>query len=102
MRWRGVYELCAREMVGSFPSVGAKVVVVDYSWYVNNSPSGISFVNKRENFWSIGDETKFSNFQFEVRVGESEALKEEDWVMSKKALRDPGAIAKDVTKPKLV
>ena len=55
IRRRWVDKLGTREVIGGLPGVGAKSKLVDFSWYVDDGPGGIPFVNEGKDFWAVGD-----------------------------------------------
>ena len=57
----------------------------DVSWGVNNGPSGVSFVEERENFWTVSYKAKFPKDYFKVRVIDNKLLDKIDGSSRKEA-----------------
>ena len=66
------------EVIYGFPRVLSVGKSDDVSWGVNDGPSGVSFVEKRENLRTVSYKVKFPEDYFEVRVIDNELLDKVD------------------------
>ena len=73
------------EVIYGLPRVLSVGKSDDVSWGVNDGPSGVSFVEERENFWTVSYEAKFPEDYFEVRVIDNELLDKVDGGSRKEA-----------------
>ena len=67
------------EVIYGFPRVLSVGKLDDVSWGVNDGPGSVSFVEERENFWSVSYKAKFPKDYFEVRVVYNKLLDKVDW-----------------------
>ena len=72
-------------MIYGFPRVLSVVKSDDVSWGVNDGPSGVPFIKKRENFRTVSYKAKFPEDYFEVRVIDNKLLDKIDWGSRKEA-----------------
>ena len=74
------------EVICGFPRVLSVGKSDDVSWGVDDGPSGVSFVEKRENLGTVSYKAKFPEDYFEVRMVDNKLLDKVDGGSSKEAV----------------